>query len=93
LPELVILDNSPYFHYVAVAMSNTFSRLGISHTISQCIQQRVVAAPNGTSIRGTIIKFVTHDLKVDLPQHYISYNFEQLTTDKEWPDVVWQRLR
>jgi hypothetical protein len=98
LPELVIMDNSPYFHYVAVAMSSTLSRFGISHAISRCIHQRVIAAPNGTAnapanATGTFITFTTHELKTALPKHYISYSFEQLTTDKEWSEEFWQRLR
>jgi hypothetical protein len=93
LPELVILDYNEYFNYVAAAISSTFSQLGINHTVSHSVP----ASPNGTvpdaSISGTFITFLTHDVNSALPPHYISYNFEQLTTDKVWPEQFWQRLR
>jgi hypothetical protein len=41
----------------------------------------------------TFILFLTHEGHVRLPRNYISYNFEQLTTDKQWSPDLFERLR
>jgi hypothetical protein len=88
----VILDNTRYFHFVAVAMSNTFSELGINHTVARTVPAAANAAANAT-VNDIFITFMAHDVRSGLPQHYISFNFEQLTTDKAWPEEFWRRLR
>lgn len=81
--EVVILNNSPVFAYVAEAMHHSFAQLGIKHTMSNSI-------PDGSN--ATFITFVTHE-GGKLLHKYISYNFEQLTTDKQWPPELFERLR
>lgn len=81
---VVIVNNSPYFEYVAQAVHHSFSILGIRHTMATSIA-------DGSN--ATFILFVTHESHLKLPHNYISYNFEQLTTDKEWPPQLFERLR
>lgn len=46
------------------------------------------SVPDGSN--ATFITFVTHE-GGKLPPKYISYNFEQLTTDKQWPPDLFER--
>jgi hypothetical protein len=64
-------------------MHHCFTQLGIDHTVATSI-------PEGSN--ATFILFVTHE-RHQLPQNYISYNFEQLTTDKAWPPTLFERFR
>lgn len=65
------------------ALAGVFDEIGIAHAISS-------STANSNT---TYITCMTHDLGVKLPAKYISYNFEQLTTDKNWTESVFQRFR
>lgn len=65
-------------------MHQTFMELGISSSVAKDMP---------SSANATVITFQTHDQQIVLPQHYISYNFEQLTTKKKWHPDLWKRFK
>jgi hypothetical protein len=81
-PVVRILNDCIYFDIVARALSEAFTDLGIQHEV-------VTAAPNDDDL---YIVFTTHHLDCPLPKRYVSYNFEQLTTDKQWPPELFERF-
>ena len=81
---MVIVNNSPHFAYVAKAIHHSFKQPGIRHTMTTHIAEGSEA---------TFILFLTHEGHVRLPRNYIAYNFEQLTTDKQWSPELFDRLR
>eukprot|EP00882_Tetradesmus_deserticola_P004307 GHRQ01004551.1.p1 GENE.GHRQ01004551.1~~GHRQ01004551.1.p1 ORF type:complete len:390 (+),score=47.29 GHRQ01004551.1:150-1319(+) len=83
-PQLVIHNSSYYFTYVAEALHHTLVELGIECTVAQDL-------PPSANV--TAITFTTHELGASLPKHYISYNFEQLITDKQWHPDMWKRFK
>lgn len=82
-PNLVLLNNSPYFTFIVEALHHVFNSLHINHTV-------VTSIPAGSN--WTVILFTTHE-RTTLPRNYISYNFEQLTTDKPWPPQLFEKFR
>ena len=81
-----ILNNCIYFDIVAKALSHAFYSLGIMHDI-------VNAYDGDASTDDVYIIFTTHHLHETLPKRYISYNFEQLITDKAWSPEFFKRLK
>lgn len=81
-----ILSDHSVFHPVATGISESFTALGIPHTVVGKI------AENDSS---TYIVFTTNRRTQpgSLPVKYISYNFEQLATNRAWPDVFFNSLR
>lgn len=79
-----LLNNCIYFDIVARALSHSFTELGIQHS--------VVSAVDHNAADDTYVVFTTHHLHERLPARYISYNFEQLVTDKQWPPEFFGRL-
>lgn len=79
-----ILNNCIYFDVVGKSLSNAFYTLGIDHEVTQII--------SSYESDDMYIIFTTHHLHERLPRKYISYNFEQLITDKDWPVEFFKRL-
>lgn len=77
------MNDSYYFTYVAVALSQSLGEFGVKSQISPNIS-------NDPST--TYIVFTTHERK-RMPKSYIAYNFEQLTTDRKWRAYVFRRFR
>jgi hypothetical protein len=69
---------------VADALHEALSSLGVPHDV-------VHEVPRGS--KDVYVIFTTHHLHEELPTRYISYNFEQLITEKHWPDAFFERLR
>lgn len=78
------MNDSPYFDLVIRSLSEVFTELQIPH-------QRV-HAPNLNDKQNLYILCTVHEGK-PLPEHYIAYNWEQLTTDKPWNESFFERLR
>eukprot|EP00882_Tetradesmus_deserticola_P009089 GHRQ01009589.1.p1 GENE.GHRQ01009589.1~~GHRQ01009589.1.p1 ORF type:complete len:337 (+),score=43.02 GHRQ01009589.1:699-1709(+) len=83
-PHVVIHDRIIYFTYVAKALNQTLVELGVNCSVAKEV-------PHNSN--ATVITFMTHDLGANLTQQYISYNFEQLTTSKQWPQALWDRFK
>lgn len=82
---LKLLKNCCYFDIVVDALSHVFQELGIEHSL--------VSSVDPTDTNNVYLIFTTHHLHETLPHRYISYNFEQLITDRKWPEQFYQRLR
>lgn len=81
-----ILDVSPYFTFVARALSEAFEACHIDHVRVSEIH------PNDD--RCTYILFTAHERESLMPKHFIVYNFEQLTTDKNWDkEPLFERMK
>lgn len=80
-----ILNNCIYFDIVAKSMSHAFHSLDIHHEIVS------VCEPDDEA--SLYVIFTTHHLHEALPKRYISYNFEQLITEKTWPPEFFRRLK
>lgn len=83
---LVIVNKSIYFEIVVNALHECFVQLGVPHDIMN--SGTYSDYPSST----VFIIFTTHESGCVLPLNYISYNFEQLTTTKAWPNVFFTRL-
>lgn len=82
-----ILNNCVYFEIVVNALHEIFLECGIQHLVTPTI-----APEDFTSDHNTYIIFTTHHFHEQLPKKYISYNFEQLITNKKWEPAFFQRL-
>lgn len=80
---LKLLNDSKYFDIVIRALSECFTELNINHKIVTNIEY---------DSEDTYIICTTHEPKA-LPKNYISYNFEQLSTDKKWDISFFARLK
>lgn len=80
---LILLNNCRYFEELLFGLSEAFTELSIPHQI-----QSHITDPNYV-----YLLFTTHEMFLPLPPRYISYNIEQLTTQKKWSDEFFQRLR
>lgn len=80
---LALVNDSPYFDIVIRALAESLAEIGVPH--------RVVRQADPASDDLFLLCSV-HEGK-PLPRRYIAYNLEQLTTDKEWTDHMWDRLR
>jgi hypothetical protein len=78
-----LLNNSIYFEIVINALHDCFCELGIAHEVVTRV------APMDPAI---YIICTTHE-DHPLPENYISYNYEQLTTNKQWPPKFFDRLK
>lgn len=79
-----ILNNCIYFDIVARSLSHVLHTLDIDHELTTSILS--------DDSDDLYIIFTTHHLHEKLPKKYISYNFEQLVTDKDWPAEFFERL-
>lgn len=79
-----LLNNCIYFDIVVRALRHSFKELGIDHS--------VVSTVDDNDMESTYVVFTTHHTHERLPHRYISYNFEQLVTDKQWPAEFFERL-
>jgi hypothetical protein len=99
--RLKILNNCIYFDIVARGLHEALGDLGIdSEVVDAVAPEDFVTDDDANSTdsaagggAATYVVFTTHHLHEPLPPSYISYNFEQLVTDKAWPDAFFARLR
>lgn len=81
---LKLVNDCIYFEIVFKSLSYVFKKLDIPHEIVQEIDY--------SESRDVYIICTTHHVNMRLPQQYIAYNFEQLITDKVWPQEFYSRL-
>jgi hypothetical protein len=81
---LIILNNCIYFDIVVQALDQILTKLGVDHSVSTTVKPETE--------KDTYIIFTTHHMHEPLPKHYISYNFEQLITNKTWDPMFFKRL-
>ena len=82
---LILIRNCFYFFYNIDAIHESLSELGFPHEI-------VYDYPYDDD-DNIYLTCTTHELGKPVPKHYISYNFEQLTTEKKWDERFFERLR
>lgn len=83
--KFLLLNDSQYFSYVVLALQETLTELGFHATLTD----KVIT---GDDINMYIV-CTTHEQGRSLPSKFIAYNFEQLTTDKQWASSVFDRFR
>jgi hypothetical protein len=86
---LKLLNDCIYFEVVVGCLAHALDRLGVTY----CVVPRVAEEDYSGPGENVYILCTTHHLQARLPVRYISYNFEQLVTDKAWPDEFFERLR
>lgn len=80
---LILLNNSIYFEEIIFGLSECLTELQIPHQIQNY----------ETNKDDIYLIFTTHELFRPLPKRYISYNLEQLSTNKKWPLEFFLRLK
>lgn len=80
---LKLLCDSEYFITVIEALSSCLKKCGIVHGIANRIDY---------FDDSTYVLFTCHE-GYPLPTNFIVYNFEQLCTDKVWPDELFERFK
>ena len=80
---LYLLNDNNYFEIIIKALSESLTLLNIPNKITNNIDY---------SSNNLYLICTTH-LDYRLPKRYISYNFEQLTTDKIWPNNYYEKLK
>jgi len=84
--KLYLVNNCRYFEIVVDALLECLPKIGI-----QC---ESVPVPEDDDRLYVI--FTTHVTEegspfyLDLPRRFVSYNFEQLTTCRQWPESLWK---
>lgn len=78
---MLLLDNLVHFSYVVHGLHHSLLDLGIPNNITNTINN-----PDAIYILCT-----AH--RAPLPPKFIAYNFEQLTTTKEWPQTLFEHLK
>jgi hypothetical protein len=81
---LRLVNDSRYFDIVIRALHEALTELEVPH--------EVVTRVDPADDVHTYLVCTTHEYK-PLPRHFIAYNFEQLTTDKKWDAVFFDRLK
>lgn len=81
---LFLVNDSVYFEIVIRALSESLTVLEFPH--------RIVNAPDLNDTKNVYLLCTVHEGK-SLPKNYVAFNFEQLSTDKKWPEEFWNRLR
>jgi hypothetical protein len=81
---LFLVNDSVYFEIVIRALSESLTVLDFPH--------RIVNAPDLNDTKNVYLLCTVHEGK-SLPKNYIAYQFEQLCSDKIWPEEFWNRLR
>lgn len=79
---LLLLNNSKYFDITIKSLSESFTELNIKHKIVDDFE-----------LDDNIYIICTTHLDIPTPKRYISYNCEQLTTDKKWSMNFINRLK
>lgn len=79
-----LLNDSKYFDIIIRALSEVLTDLNIEHEIIDKVDLN--------DINNLYIICTTHEGK-PLPKHYISYNMEQLTTNKKWHPLFFKKLQ
>jgi hypothetical protein len=80
---LKLVDNSCYFEIIIKALHEALTELDIKHD--------VVKNYSLNDNKNVYLICTTHENRL-LPQRYISYNFEQLITDKVWDPIFFNKL-
>jgi hypothetical protein len=80
---LKLVNNSCYFEIIINALHESLTELNISHEI--------VKNYSLNDNDNVYLICTTHENRL-LPKRYISYNFEQLTTDKVWQPIFFENL-
>ena len=78
-----LLDDCKYFKIVINALHDCFDELGIPNIIVDTIER---------TDKSLYLICTTHQI-LYFPPNYISYNFEQLITDKEWSPTFFNNLK
>jgi hypothetical protein len=80
---LKLVDNSCYFEIIINALHEALTELNINHEVvkNYCLNDN----------ENVYLICTTHENRL-LPKRYISYNFEQLITDKVWQPVFFEKL-
>lgn len=81
---LKLVNNSITFQIIINSLHEAFDELNINH--------EVVNNYDRNDYNNVYLICTTHETN-DLPVHYISYNFEQLTTNKDFGDNYYERLK
>lgn len=81
---LKLVNNSITFQVIINSLHEAFDELNINH--------EVVNNYDRNDYDNVYLICTTHETN-DLPVHYISYNFEQLTTNKDFGDNYYERLK
>lgn len=82
---LKLLDNCYYFTFIMDALHDSLTKLNIPHELVKTIQ------PNDDV--NIYLVCTTHHTGYELPKRYISYNLEQLTTNKYWEPEFFNKLK
>jgi hypothetical protein len=85
---LVLVDNTCYFNFIINALSEVMTELQIPHKIIENYFNEFVYNDDDVYFICT-----THEEKPFMPKRYISYNFEQFTTDYQWEPEVFERFK
>lgn len=80
---LKLVNNCCYFEIIIEALHEALTELNIDH--------EVVNNYSLSDHKNIYLICTTHENKL-LPKRYISYNFEQLTTDKVWQPIFFEKL-
>jgi len=80
---IYLLNNSRYFDFVIKGLDECFLELNIEYKLVDTYQE---------DSNNIYILCTTHEQR-PLPKKYISYNFEQLTTDKIWDSHFFDKLK
>lgn len=83
-PTLKIVNDSAFFAFVAEALHISLIELGYDN--------QVVPEFVPDDKHSVYIIMTTHE-DHSLPPRYVAYNFEQLTTNKKWPERLFNRFR
>ena len=82
--KIKLLNDCIYFDIVIRGLCEAFEELNIKHEIVETVDQ---------DDQDLYLVCVTHHLHQQMPLNYISYNFEQLITDKKLSPQFFDRLR
>jgi len=85
---LVLVDNTCYFRYIIYALSEVMTELEIPHKIIENYFSKFIYNDEDVYLICT-----THEQKPFMPKRYISYNFEQFTTEYKWEPEVFERFK
>lgn len=80
---LKLVNNSCFFEFVINSLHEALTELNITH--------EVVKNYNLDDNDNIYLICTTHH-NIQLPKRYISYNLEQLTTDKTWEPIFFEKL-
>jgi hypothetical protein len=85
---LVLVDNTCYFKFIILALSEVMTELQIPHKIIENYFNEFVYNDNDIYLICT-----THEKKPSMPKRYISYNFEQLIANRNWQLEVFKKFK